>query len=299
MRDTIRQWALEVGASKCGFAEAREVDAPAVAVYEDWIARGRHGSMDYCARYADVRRDPRLLLDGARTVICCAFCYNAPRESGLIAKYALGLDYHWVVKQRLMALGRRIEQAYGGTTRALVDTAPMRERYWAQQAGLGFIGINNQLIIPGMGSYFFLGELLWTGSVEPDRPCAESCGGCMACVRACPAGALDGRGGCDAGRCLSYLTIEHRGPLPAGTLIGPCAYGCDICQKACPHNSGAPFTAIPELQPRPEILALTPEEIEQMTPSHYKKLVAQSAMRRVPLARLRRNLECGVNGRGG
>lgn len=291
MRQAIRQWAIEAGASRCGFAAAREVDARAADIYDRWIAAGRHGSMDYCASYADVRRDPRLLLEGARTVICCAFAYNAPRESALIAKYALGLDYHWVVKQRLMALGRRIEEAWGGATRALVDTAPMRERYWAQQAGLGFIGVNNQLIIPGLGSYFFLGELLWTGSVEPDSPCEGDCGRCMACVRACPAGALDGRGGCDAARCLSYLTIEHRGPLPEGTRMGACAYGCDICQKACPHNAAAPFTAIDELQPRPEVLALTPGELEQMTPSHYKKLVAHSAMRRVPLSQLLRNLQ--------
>lgn len=286
MRHTIRQWALEAGASKCGLAAADVVDADAAAIYDRWIERGCHGTMAYCAQYADVRRDPRLLLEGARTVISCAFCYNARQESALISKYALGLDYHWVVKQRLEALGRRIEEAYGGATRAVVDTAPMRERYWAQRAGLGFIGVNNQLIIPGLGSYFFLGELLWTGAVEPDSPCTDTCRQCMACVKACPGGALDGQGGCDASRCLSYLTIEHRGPLPPDARIGACAYGCDICQKVCPHNAAAPVTAIAELQPRPEILALTAQEVMEMTPSHYKKLVAHSAMRRVPLKQL-------------
>lgn len=291
MRSAIRQWAIEAGASRCGFAAARTVDPAAAEIYERWTARGAHGSMQYCAKYADVRRDPRLLLEGARTVISCAFCYNAPQQSAIIAKYALGLDYHWVVKERLMALGRRIEEAFGGQTRPLVDTAPMRERYWAQQAGLGFIGINNQLIIPGLGSYFFLGELLWTGELEPDAPCTEACKGCMACVKACPGGALDGQGGCDARRCLSYLTIEHRGPLPAEPSLGGKAYGCDACQKVCPHNQGALFTGIPELQPRPEILALTPQDLLEMTPSHYKKLVARSAMRRAPLSQLLRNLQ--------
>lgn len=294
MKESIRHKAIELGAYRCGFALAQKVSGEAVALYRRWIEDGCHGEMAYCAKYLDERDDPRLLLEGARTVISCAFPYaertdadgrtdSASLPFGLIASYAHGEDYHYWVKDRLKRLGQWIEENYGGATRACVDTAPIRERYWAREAGIGFIGVNNQLIIPGAGSRFFLGELLWTGSIAPDEPCALTCGGCRACVRACPGSALDCRGGCDARRCVSYLTIEHRGPLPADANLGGMIYGCDACLDACPHNDYKSYKTYKSY----EIC----DELMSMTPSHYRKLVAHSAMRRVPLAQLRRNAE--------
>lgn len=281
MKESIRHKAIELGAYRCGFALAQKVSGEAAALYRRWIDAGCHGEMAYCAKYLDERDDPRLLLDGACTVISCAFPYAA-RPSGPIASYAIGEDYHHWVKDRLKRLGQWAEENYGGATRACVDTAPIRERYWARQAGIGFIGINNQLIVPGAGSRFFLGELLWTRAVDPDEPCGLTCGDCQACVRACPGSALDGRGGCDARRCVSYLTIEHRGALPAGADLGGMLYGCDACIDACPHNNGSEVEdATDEISP----------DLMAMTPSHYRKLVARSAMRRAPLAQLRRNAE--------
>lgn len=210
--------------------------------------------------------------------------------AAMIASYAWGRDYHYAVKHRLTQLGEYIASAFGGECRPLVDTAPIRERYWAVKAGVGFVGVNNQLIVRGAGSYFFLGELLWTGSLTPDIPDNGTCHGCMACVRACPGKALDGKGGCDARRCVSYLTIEHRGEIPEGCDLQGSIYGCDICQRVCPHNALHPVSELPEFEPDPAIMSLTADEIATMTPSHYKKLVSHSAMRRVPLSQLRRNL---------
>ncbi len=293
-KELIRSKALEAGAFACGFAEAGPVGDEAVDVYDRWIAAGRQGSMRYCADYMEQRRDPAMLLPGTRTVICCAFNYHRPMPdkplAGMIAGYAWGDDYHYAVKRRLACLGEYITSTFGGECRALVDTAPMRERYWAAKSGLGFIGVNNQLIVRGAGSYFFLGELLWTGTVPPDIPDSGSCTGCMACVRACPGHALDGRGGCDARRCVSYLTIEHREELPSGCDLHGSIYGCDICQRVCPHNAAHPASDLPEFTVNSPMLEATPEEISTMTPSHYKKLTAHSAMRRVPLNQLRRNL---------
>lgn len=286
MKESIRHRAIELGAYRCGFALATKVSGEAAALYRRWVEAGCHGEMAYCAKYLDERDDPRLLLDGAQTVISCAFPYQAC-EAGPIASYVYGEDYHYWVKDRLRRLGEWIEERWGGATRACVDTAPIRERYWAEKAGIGFVGINNQLIIPGAGSRFFLGELLWTGSVEPDEPCVADCGGCMACVRACPGAALDGRGGCDARRCVSYLTIEHRGPLPEGACLGGMIYGCDACLDACPHSCGAVAAAgLSELSELSD-----PGALMEMTASHYRKLVAHSAMRRVPLAQMRRNIQ--------
>ncbi len=293
-REVIRARALELGAFACGFAAVEEVDASARERYDAWIAAGKHGGMQYCEKYREQRLNPEMLLPGARTVICCAFNYYHPAPdlpmAGMIARYAWGKDYHYAVKLRLAKLGEFVTSTFGGECRALVDTAPMRERYWAQKAGIGFVGINNQLIVRGAGSYFFLGELLWTGDIEPDDPSTEACRGCMACVRACPGNALDGKGGCDASRCVSYLTIEHRGDLPENTDLHGNIYGCDVCQSVCPHNAAHPVSLLPEYEPDPAILSLSPQEIAGMTPSHYKRLVAHSAMRRVPLPQLKRNL---------
>lgn len=305
MKESIRHKAIELGAYRCGFALAQKVSDEAAALYRRWIEAGCHGEMAYCAKYLDERDDPRLLLDGVRTVISCAFPYAARADEDrhadraslpfdLIASYAYGEDYHYWVKDRLKRLGQWVEENYGGATRACVDTAPIRERYWARQSGIGFVGVNNQLIIPGAGSRFFLGELLWTGAVDPDDPCELTCGDCGACVRACPGSALAG-GGCDARRCVSYLTIEHRGELPPDANLGGMIYGCDACLDACPHGGQAPRVLSEDsalLDKSDDVVALW-----AMTPSRYRKLVAHSAMRRVTLAQLRRNAaHCLRNG---
>lgn len=283
--------ARRAGAVAVGCAAALPVDPRFRDAYRDWIARGCHGTMDYLARYDDVRFDPCRLLPGARTVISLAFPY---RPAGgyhhpLIADYALGEDYHRVVRRRLDALARFIADNFGARCRPCVDTAPLPERYWAQKAGVGWRGLNGQLIVPGVGSGVFLGELVTTLELEPDLPLEGDCGRCGACVAACPGGALDSCG-MDARRCLSYLTIEHRGEMPAGVKIGEMIYGCDICQRVCPHNVGEPPEPLKEFNPDPRLLKLDREAFFNLTGGDWRRLTASSAMNRVKLVKIKQVL---------
>jgi len=264
------------------------VDAEAAEWYREWLAEGRHGGMAYLEKYADLRNDPRTLLPGARTLIVVAFPYYTEEKIKLpISLYARGRDYHEVVRERLMEIALRLP----GESRVCVDTAPLRERYWARRAGLGFIGRNNQLIIPGFGSYFFLGFILTVGEYgsQGARSAEVECGDCRRCVDACPGGCLSESGrGLDARKCLSYLTIEHRGELP-GAL--PVLYGCDVCQRVCPHNTGASPTPVADFHPTEELAALTPDDVQSMTPDGFNRLFRHSAIKRTKLSGLQRNLE--------
>lgn len=287
MREALR----DAGAFKVGIASVGDgVDPEAVGIYESWIERGKHGDMTYLASHAPLRRDPRLLLEGARSIICCAFNYFTPLPPAPLrwARYALGDDYHEVIRRRLTVVADWISATTGADCRVCVDTAPLRERYWAQRAGLGFIGLNNQLIIPGAGSRFLLGEILTTLPLAPSEACTKSCGECRRCIERCPGRALDGRGGIDARRCLSYLTIEYRGPLPDGLDLDDRIYGCDECQDVCPHNAASPTTGIPEFAPRPQILALTAADILRLDQSGFSTLFRHSAIKRTKLTGLQR-----------
>ncbi len=287
----LRQIAAEAGAAACGVARVTAVSAEAQRQYADWIAAGRHAGMDYLTRYPDVRTDPELLLPGARTMIVCAFGYHTSEPLQIsLALYARGRDYHEVVRERLSAMASRLTADYGGDTRVCVDTAPLRERYWATRAGLGFIGLNNQLIVPGIGSYVFIGTILWTGHADPTPAPAADCDRCGRCIAACPARALHSDGsGVDARRCLSYLTIEHRGPLPEGTDLCGHLYGCDECQRVCPHNAAATDTPIADFHPSAALRALTPAEVPELTPERFSAIFRHSAVRRTKLAGLLRN----------
>lgn len=294
----IKELLTGAGVYRSAIAEISPVDAAAVEAYRAWIASGMHGSMAYLEKYDDLRSDPRLLLEGARSVISCAFNYfwagNGADGELLWAEYALGDDYHDVVRARLSTVAQTITERTGAECRVCVDTAPLRERYWAVKSGLGFIGLNNQLIIPGAGARFFLGEILTTLDLEPDRQSgAVSCEGCGRCVAACPGKALradgDGRVRLDARRCLSYLTIELRGELPEDVSLGRHIYGCDECQRVCPHNRMSPLSEIEEFRPRKEILELSAQRIAEMSQEEFSAIFRRSAIKRAKLAGLQRN----------
>lgn len=282
------------GATAYGIADTGPVEEHARAIYNRWTSESRHGTMTYMERYSEVREDPRLLLEGAQSMICCAFPYHTPLKRHhdvlRIARYALGKDYHEVVRARLENVALAIRTQYGGSTRVCVDTAPLRERYWAVRSGLGFIGLNNQLIIPGAGSYFFLGEILTTIRFRPrENRGATTCERCNRCITACPAGALNADGQCDTKRCLSYLTIEYRGEFPDDTDLHGWFYGCDRCAEVCPHNSRPVQCTINELCPNPRLLKLTADDILAMNHDEYVTLFRGSAIKRVKLAGLQRN----------
>lgn len=292
----IKQRAAELGLDACGIAQARAVDPAAVQRYRQWLNEGGNGCMDYAARYLDVRDNPGLLLEGARSVIVVAMNYYParfqPQDAPQFAYYAYGRDYHEVMRDRLQQLAAYLRELGGGDTRCCVDTAPLRERYWAVQAGVGFVGRNNTLIIPGKGSFFFLGAIVTTLELQPDEPCRLTCGDCGACERACPGGALKGGKPVDASRCISCLTIEYRGELPEWSreAMGNRVYGCDECQRVCPHNRNAQPTTVPELQPSEEFLALTAQKILAMEQPDFSRLFSHSAVKRTKLAGLQRNM---------
>lgn len=309
--------ARSVGAAAIAIVDAAPVDEETVERTDRWLADGSHGTMAYLEKYRQIRNDPRLLLDGAQSLICVAFPYYDPLPQDAdalnIALFARGDDYHEVVSRRLKMLATFIKEKIGGETRACVDTAPLRERYWAERAGLGFIGRNDCLIMPGAGSFFFIGVILTTvkfretamllgaedkigdeiGAVRmPDLDLARmACRNCGRCVKACPVGAIAPEGfRIDARRCIAYLTIEHRGDFPEDTDLHGHFYGCDECQKVCPHNAFPPVTTIQELKPRPSVRSLTAEKMENMTQEEFSEFFRRSPMKRAKLAGLLRNL---------
>lgn len=295
-KSEIISFATTLDISAIGFARAEAVSDDAIRKYNEWIDKGKHGTMGYLERYCDVRNDPRLLLPAAQTIIVAAFNYLPPTmqrpDVPQFARYAYGCDYHEVVRQRLDRLASFIKENWGGDTRICVDTAPLRERYWAVKAGIGFIGRNSQLIIPGKGSYFFLGTILTDLEIEADTPCTDTCLDCRACINACPTKAIDGSRAIDASRCLSYLTIEYRGEqLPNDINPGNRIYGCDTCQTACPHNRNAKPTSIQEFHPSPRFLALDRPAIAMMTQEEFSTTFRHSAIKRAKLSGLIRNLQ--------
>lgn len=294
-KDSLIEESKRLGIAKIGFALAEPIDSNNKKIYAHWINDGRHGEMEYLSRYNDIRNDPRLLLPSARTIISCAINYY-PRQkqkphAPQIASYALGQDYHEVVRMKLSSLALFIKTHWGGDTRVCVDTAPLRERYWAVKAGLGFIGKNNQLIIPGRGSYFFLGEILTTLQIPENEPCALNCAQCGACIKACPNGAISPDGTFDARRCLSYLTIEYRGELPDDLSLSNRVYGCDTCQNVCPHNLNAQPTNIEEFNASSELLQLDRKAMEEMTQEQFSSIFRHSAVKRTKYAGFMRNLK--------
>ena len=265
----------------------RPVSADANEQFSRWLADGRHASMAYMENHSELRRDPRRLLEGAQTLIAVAFPYFTNEPVRLpVGLYARGLDYHEVIRRRLT----EVAETLPGSWRICVDSAPLRVRYWAARAGLGAIGRNNQLIVPGPGSYCFLGFILSTErfDFEPKAPLPDPCGDCRRCIDACPGRCIDAEGrGLDARSCESYLTIEHRGDLtgPVHTLAG-----CDICQRVCPHNRSVGPTPIADFHPSAEFASLTLADIAELTPSRYRKLFRHSALNRLRLPQMLRNL---------
>ncbi len=289
--EQLKAEALRLGFSACGIAEARPVDEAMATAYRQWIAQGGHADMHYLENNIDKRLDPTLLLPGARSIIVVAMNYaparRLPEGEYQIADYALGQDYHDVMKKKLRQLGPTL-----GDGLICVDTVPVLERYWAQRSGIGFIGRSHQLIIPGAGSNFFLGEIVTTlESDHYDQPMQQRCGTCHRCIDACPTGAL--QSSLESRRCLSYQTIENRGeldPMVAGKL-GKTIYGCDRCQQVCPWNRFARPTDIAELQPRQELLAMRRSDWQALSREKYQELFRGSAVKRAKYEGLMRNIE--------
>jgi epoxyqueuosine reductase len=245
------------------------------------------------ARNFEKRMDPTLLVEGCRSIIVVAQNYYPATASPNLSRYAQGKDYHRVVKDKLFLLLEYINTITPAKGRAFCDSAPVLERYWAVQAGIGTYGRNRQIILPGSGTHFFLGELFIDLETEYDVPLQQSlCNNCNACIRSCPTGALS-ENNFDARRCLSYLTIEYRGELLPETneKIGVCFYGCDRCQSACPHNRQAQPHNEPQFTPSNELLSMKSNDWKELTKEKFDSLFKDSAVQRCGYEQIIRNIK--------
>jgi epoxyqueuosine reductase len=266
-----------------------------------WLDDGQHGTMRWLANRFDERTDPAVYLPGARSVVCVAMNYHVPLAEvpeedrphhAKVARYALGDDYHEIIKDRLHALADWIrERSPGAQTRAAVDTAPLMEKELSALAGVGWVGKNTCLINPRVGSWLLLGEVVTTLELPADAPATDHCGTCTRCIDACPTGAITAPYQLDARRCVSYLTIELRDEVPQELRrqVGPWLYGCDVCQDVCPHNGKAPAAIDPLVQPRFPTGTLDLRQVLGWGDDVYRQALKGSAMKRVKLPVLQRN----------
>ena len=303
---TIKAEASRLGFFACGMAKAEPVCDEEARKLRLWLDNHGHANMEYMAKNIEIRLNPQLLLDNAKTIISVALNYaparHIPSGEPQLAAYALGKDYHDIMRSKLHKLASTIgltpysDDATNGNNRyrACVDTAPILERYWAEKAGLGWRGRNCQLIIPQAGSMFFLGEIITDADVDMyDTPAPSRCAGCHACIDACPTGALASDCFFDSSLCLSYQTIENREDnLPAniGEAMGETLYGCDRCQQACPWNRFAKPNTTPELQPSDRLIGMTWDKWQNLTEEECRQLFKGSAVKRAKYKGLMRNI---------
>ena len=285
--------ALDHGFVAAGVVAASKADG--WAGYRSWLDRGLHGGMEWLARDAEARRTVEAILPFAKAVLCVAR-EVPPGGPGNVARYARGEDYHDVVRRDLKAVVSVLRRASpaGAHFRVCVDTAPVLEREWAARAGLGFVGKNGMLIVPGIGSHVVLGEVLTDVALAPTAATVDAtwdrCGGCTACLDDCPTGAIVAPRVLDARRCLSYLTIEHRPPFTSEeeSWLGGRLFGCDDCQDACPWNA-------PTLRADPvQDASLDPAPLALLDDAGFETLFARSAVRRATPEGLRRNARAAL-----
>jgi epoxyqueuosine reductase len=301
--DDIRREALRLGFSKAGISRVEPIPEAREHLAE-WLDRGYQSGMNWMQRNASKRGDPELVLPGVRSIISVAINYftGEPRRpdepAGKISRYAWGDDYHDILTEKLeelLAFIRRREPDARGLV--YVDTGPVLEKFWAQRAGLGWIGKHTTLISPDFGSWVFLGEILCTLELAPDAPETDQCGSCTLCIEACPTNAIVAPYVLDAGRCISYLTIEHRGDFP-GDLPGNFEgwlYGCDICQDVCPWNIRlSAVSDVPGFSARPGNEHLDPASVEVMSLEEFNARFAGSPVTRTKLTGLKRNAQALV-----
>ena len=300
IREAIRDQALAFGFDAVGFATA-ELDAEARDGLAEFIARGHHGDMGWLAGTAARRGDPRALWPEARSVVVLGVNY-APEDDplelaqrpdrGAVSVYARGRDYHDTLKRRLKTLAHWINEQWPGALKLFVDTAPVMEKPLAERAGLGWQGKHTNLVSRQFGSWLFLGEIYLSLALDPDPPEHDHCGSCSRCLDVCPTKAFPAPHRLDARRCISYLTIEHKGMIPVELrpLIGNRIYGCDDCLAVCPWNKFARATNEPDFLARAELTAPRLVELAALDDAAFRKLFAGSAVKRTGRNRFLRNV---------
>lgn len=296
----ILHQAAQLGFDACGIAKADFLKEESAYV-EQWLAEGRQGTMDYLTRNKEKRYDPRILVEGTKTIVSVLYNYYPQQKletenNYKIAKYAYGRDYHDTLKQRLRQLLEHIETVTGRleTTRIFVDSAPVLDRAWAVKCGLGFIGKNTCLIHPKKGSFFFIGHLFLPVEIETaGKTIANHCGRCTRCLDACPTGALTAPFQLDARKCISYLTIECKDTLEhlPSSAFNEWVYGCDICQDVCPYNRFSLANSEMDFQVSEKLSSMRKDDWKRLSKTEFDEIFRKSAVKRAGFDGLKRNIE--------
>lgn len=297
----IRNYALQLGFDACGFARAGRLEDEERRL-EEWLKQDRHGTMEWMNRNFDKRVDPTLLVPGTKTVVSLIASYHHPghnamigvKDEPLIAKYAQGRDYHKVLKKKLKELFSFTNGLTGGIEgRFFTDSAPVLDKAWAVKAGLGWMGKNSNILNKNFGSWFFIAEMLIDIELEYDSPTTDHCGTCTRCIDACPTDAIYEPYRVDATKCISYLTIEHKGDIDKKyhTDMENWIFGCDICQDVCPWNSKAKLAQLADLHPRPRVTEKSLDHWLDMDEKQFNEVFEGSAVRRTKFSGFKRNLQ--------
>ncbi len=303
--DSIKQKAAQLGFERAGIAPVGPF--PETDSYPEWLARGYAGEMKYLERQTASRLDPRAIMPEVRSVVVCALNYQSDLPvtefdpgRAWVSRYALGEDYHDILKTKLDSLAGWIEENASARTRTYVDTGPVLERVYAKYAGIGWFGKNTCTINQNLGSWLFLGCILTDLETEYDMPVPDRCGSCTRCIDACPTDAIREPYVLDSRKCISYLTIELRGdiPEPLREGMGHHLFGCDICQDVCPWNRRAPLGQEPALAARADLFWPELERLLDLDEDQWRKLVRGTSLKRAKIRGLMRNLMVVVGNSG-
>ncbi len=295
----IKLKAAEVGFDFCGISAAGFLEEQAPRL-ENWLNRNHHGQMAYMANHFDMRLDPRKLVDGAKSVISVLLNYYPAEKMPegehdiKLSKYAYGMDYHFVLKDKLKALLIAIQDEIGAVSgRIFVDSAPVMDKVWAAKSGLGWVGRHSNLLNRDMGSFFFIGEIICDLDLEYDGAVKDYCGTCTKCIDACPTDAITEPYVVDGSKCISYYTIELKEAIPAEVKgkFENWFFGCDICQDVCPWNRFAKPHTTPEFSIAPELSTFTRSDWEEITEEVFAELFRRSPLKRTKFEGLKRNVE--------
>jgi epoxyqueuosine reductase len=294
----IKDKSKELGFFFCGISKAEFLQEEAPRL-EKWLADKRNGKMDYMANHFDMRLDPRLLVDNAKSVVSLLLNYYPSEgqndiEAPKLSKYAYGEDYHFVIKDKLKELFKFIHEEIGEVGgRVFVDSAPVMDKVWAKKSGLGWIGKNSNLIHPKNGSFFFIAELILDLELIPDGPMKDYCGTCTRCIDACPTDAIVEPYVVDGSKCISYLTIELKDQLLPNEFKGKLdnwMFGCDICQDVCPWNRFSKPHSEPKFNPHDQLLKMSKADWKDLSEEVFHELFKNSAVKRTKISGLKRNI---------
>jgi epoxyqueuosine reductase len=294
--ELIKNEAKRLGFISCGISRAEflEEEAPRL---EKWLKMNMHGEMKYMENYFEKRLDPSKLVDDAKSVISLSYNYYPKdlqnKEAPKISKYAYGMDYHYVIKEKLIFFLSFIKDKIGDVNgRAFVDSAPILEKAWASKSGIGWVGKNSNLITKQVGSFYFLAELIVDLELDYDGIEADHCGECTACIDSCPTQAITEPYVVDGSKCISYFTIELKENIPKEfkEKFEDWVFGCDICQDVCPWNKFSKPHKEPLFQPTPELMKMSRDEWNEITEETFNKIFKNSAVKRTGYKGLTRNL---------